>query len=173
MAGLFDDIETSVEDIEVGLPRIKPGAYEFQITDITFKEFADDHATMAGQAAVIIEYTVIDGDESSELGKTYDSFCRIPSQSAQGDKAPMFASILKQNLMQIGIPESQLKRWDPENPDDLEAVIGGIGTGRIVKNKKNATYDNLYDFTLTEESGASDTKLVPSSTSLDADAWKQ
>ena len=174
--GMFDDIETPVENIETDAfgHRIKPGGYEFQISDIVFKEFGSDHASMPNQKAVIFELTVVDGDHEDEVGHTFSSFCRLPNESEQGaEKAAMFASILKQNMLQFGIPESRLGKWDPENPDDIDAILGLVGTGKIAINKKNKDYDNLYNFTLTEESGVSDTELSPTGAAFNADAWKQ
>lgn len=172
--GLFDDIETPVDEIESGLNghRIKPGAYDFQLTDITKLDFDEAHANMPNQSAIIFELTVVDGDED-EIGHTFTVFCRVPNEEEQGDKAKMFASILKQNMLQFGIPESRLSKWDPENPDDVDAIMGITGTGQIKVNKKNSDYDNLYNFKLTEESGASDTELSPTSGAFDASAWKK
>lgn len=150
--GLFDNISTAVEDIQTGV-RIKPGPYEFQMSDVTYLEFGDDHEKMPNQSAVVFKLTVIDGEES-EIGKDYSAFCRIPNEEEQGDKAAMFASILKQNMLQFGIPESKLGSWNPEDQDDLDALIGITGTGTIKVNKKNSDFDNLYNFKLTEESGA-------------------
>lgn len=149
--GLFDKIATAVEDIQTGV-RIKPGPYEFQLTDATYLEFDEAHEKMPNQAAVVFELTVIDG-EATEIGKKYSAFCRIPDEELQGEKAAMFASILKQNMEQFGIPESKMETWNPEDQDDLDAVIGITGTGTIKINKKNSDFDNLYGFKITEDSG--------------------
>ena len=170
--GLFNDIETPIEDIEVGMQQIKAGGYEFQLTEIDFKEFDSNHASMPNQAAVIFKLTILDGDHESEIGKDYDVFCRVPNEAEQGEKAAMFASMLKQNMLQFGVPESRLGKWDPENPDDVDAIIGVVGKGNLVVNKKNSAYLNLYNFKLTEESGASDTELTPTDNKLDMDKWK-
>lgn len=150
--GLFGGISTAVEDIQTGV-RIKPGPYEFQLTEVSYLEFDESNEKMPNQQAVIFKLTVIDG-EPSEIGKEYSAFCRIPNEEEQGDKAEMFGSILKQNMLQFGIPESKLGTWDPENPDDVDAIVGITGTGTIKVNKKNSDFDNLYNFKITEESGA-------------------
>lgn len=174
--GLFGDIETDVEDIEVGLTkhRVKPGGYEFQITDVTFLEFDENHAKFPNQAAVIFELTVTDGDHDDEIGNTYSAFCFKPNAAEQGEeKAKMYASILKQNMLQFGIPESRLAKWDPENPNDVDAIMGLVGTGQIKQNKKNPDFDNLWNFELTEESGPSDTEVTPSKGTFDVTKWKK
>jgi len=171
MSGLFGGITTAVEDIQTGV-RIKPGPYEFQMTDVTFLEFGDDHEKMPGQAAVVFELTVIDG-EPTEIGKKYSAFCRIPDAEKQGDKADMFASILKQNMLQFGIPESKLGDWNPEDQDDLDAVIGITGTGTIKVNKKNADFDNLYGFKITEESGVGEFDSDSATGQFDPNQWSQ
>jgi len=165
--GLFDKISTPVDEIQVG-SRVKPGAYEFQQSDVTYLEFDENHEKMPNQAAIIFELTVTDGDNPSEIGKKYTAFCRIPNEEEQTkEQFEMFASILKQNMLQFGIPESKLESWDPEDPDDVDAIIGLIGRGRIAVNKKNKDFDNLYNYTLIEESGASD-----SSIETNVGAWK-
>lgn len=172
--GMFSKLATPVDEIQTGV-RIKPGPYEFQLSDVTHLEFDESHETMPNQEAVIFELTVVGGDLESEIGKKYTAFCRYPNEDEQGsDKAEMFGSILKQNMLQFGIPESKLEDWDPENPDDVDAILGLTGAGVIKVNKKNADYDNLYNFKLLEESGVSAMGGTDSNTgTFDADAWKK
>lgn len=166
--GAFSGLSKPVEEIETS-SRVKQGAYTFQITDVTHLEFGSDHATMADQEAVIFELTIIDGDNEDQFGKKFTSFNRYPNEEVQGaDKAEMFGSILKQAMLQFGIPESKLEDWDPENPDDVDAILGIVGTGQIKVNKKNKDYDNLYNFKIVEEeSGASDLSV-----DTNVGAWK-
>lgn len=173
MAGMFAKLSTPVEEIQTGV-RIKPGPYEFQISDVTYLEFDESHDTMPNQAAVIFELTVIGGDIESEIGKKFTAFCRYPNEEEQGvEKAAMYGSMLKQNCLQFGIPESKLEDWDPENPDDVDAILGLTGAGVIKVNKKNKDHDNLYNFELTEESGASELGGTDANTgTFSADAWK-
>lgn len=170
--GLFDGIQTAVEDIQTGV-RIKPGPYEFQLTDATYLEFDEAHEKMPNQAAVVFELTVIGGDEESEIGKKYSAFCRIPNEEEQGEKSAMFASILKQNMLQFGIPESKLATWNPEDQDDLDAVIGITGVGTIKVNKKNSDFDNLYGFKITEESSAGAFDSDSATGQFDPNQWSQ
>lgn len=169
--GAFSGLSTPVAEIQTGV-RVKPGAYDFQQTDVTFLEFDSDHDSMPNQSAIIFELTVIDGDLESEIGKKYTAFCRLPNEEEQGkEKAEMFGSILKQNMLQFGIPESKLEDWDPENPDDIDAIIGLTGHGVIRINKKNKDFDNLYKYELTEESGASTLETGTATGSFDAGKW--
>jgi hypothetical protein len=157
--GLFSGLSKPVEEISTS-NRVKPGSYEFQITDITHLEFDANHQSMPNQEAVVFELTIIDGDNESELGKKFSQFLRYPNEEEQGEKAEMFGSILKGFMLAVGIPESKLETWDPENPDDVDALIGARGTGRIAVNKKNKEFDNLFNFKLIEESGIGDTNIT-------------
>jgi len=169
--GMFSGIATPVDEIQTG-QRIKPGAYEFQLTDVTFLEFDESHDSMPNQAAVIFELTVVGGDIESEIGKKYTAFCRLPNEAEQGkDKSEMFGSILKQNMLQFGIPESKLESWDAEDPDDVDAILGLTGVGVIKVNKKNKDYDNLYNFKLVEESGASEFDSNTATGTFDPSQW--
>jgi hypothetical protein len=171
--GAFDKLSTPVDQLQTGI-RVKPGSYEFQITDITYMEFDENHERMPNQEAVIFELTVTAADDGleSEIGKKYSAFCRYPNEEEQGkEKAEMFGSILKQNMLQFGIPESKLETWDAENQDDVDAILGLVGTGRIAINKKNKDFDNLYNFELTEESGVSSLATDNATGQFNANAW--
>lgn len=154
--GLFAGMSKPVEEIET-TNRVKAGGYTFQITDITHLEFGSEHQSMPNQEAVVFELTVVDGDNEDQFGKKFSQFLRYPNEEEQGELADMFASILKKFMLDIGIPESKLGDWDPENPDDIDALLGISITGQIKVNKKNKDYDNLYNVKVVdEESGASD-----------------
>lgn len=175
--GLFDDIETNVEDIQVD-GKLPDDTYDFQITDVTVKEFADDHKTMGGQTAIFVELTVVgdseNGADSKYVGETYTQFLRKPNQALQGDGKTgwrMYAQILKQNLLSFGVPESMLGTWDPEA--DSADIIGLEGRGTLKTSKKNSDYQNLFNFTLTETSGVSTISAEPKAVSqeIDLDNW--
>lgn len=164
--GLFDGMDTAVEDIQVGY-NVPAGTYEFEITGVEKKDFADDHEKMPGQSAIIVELTVV--DESPQAGMTYDVFLRLPNQEHQNAKQlKTFGSILKGNLIWFGVPESQLNTWDPETEADNILGLRGIGTLKV--SKTNSDYTNLTNFKLTEESGVSDT-VVTTNSSASLGEW--
>lgn len=160
--GLFDKLGTPVEDIPTSY-EIKDGGYQFQIEDMTVKVFDDDHATMPGQTAIMVKLMIIDGDNETEIGKTFTDFLRIPDPDLQGKTAAFYASNLKAHLLQFGVPEGVLEDFDPEDEDHKALIVGAVGTGSLKTNNKG--FQNLSSFERDDDTS----ELVTTSASADGD----
>lgn len=157
--GYFDDLETPVEDIAVGFG-LPNGEFEVTITEVTLVEKKDDK----GQA-VVIKFTVDPGNDNA--GKSHQQWVSVPSRAVHGDKLMTFASMMKQWLMNIGVPEGMVGEFDATNVDHTDAIVGNTGILKLRPQKNNPNYQNA-SFFLDEdnaggmpESGASDVS-VPS-----------
>ena len=154
---MWDNIDENIEDISTDFNPL-PGTYEFQLEDIVVKDDFGSESKMHGQTAFIFKFQIIDG-QTSEIGKSFDDFLRLPDKNLQGDKAVKFASILKSHLLWYGVPESQIAHFNLLNEADRDSLIGLTGRGTL---KKNGDFLNLSSFSVAEESGVSELGGLPS-----------
>lgn len=136
--GYFDDLETPVEDIAVGFG-LPNGEYEVTITEVSVVNKKNDK----GQA-VVIKFTVDPGQANA--GKSHQQWVSVPSRAVHGEKLMTFASIMKQWLMNIGVPESMVGEFDASNHDHTDAIIGNMGVLKLRPQKNDPNYQNAQFF---------------------------
>lgn len=157
--GFFDNIATPVEDIPAGygLPN---NTYEVVLSDISEREqsYDDGHT----ENKLLIEFTVTEGELE---GMKHTVWLTQPDEdNPKTDKNGKLlwktqASIGKNWLLNIGVPENELGNFTAEEGKD--ALVGNTGTLKLTAQKSNPEYQNA-SFKLDEEqleSGVSDRTL--------------
>lgn len=147
--GYFDMLETPVEDIAVGFG-IPNGEYEVTLTEISEIEKKENKGK-----AVVIKFTVDPGQPNA--GKSHQQWVSVPDPSITQDREKLMnlASMMKQWLMNIGVPEGMVGEFDASNPEHADGVIGNTGTLKLRPQKNNPNYQNaaFYLDEVNKESG--------------------
>ncbi len=159
--GFWDDYATPVEDIATGFG-LPLGTYPVVLSDI--KNFTKKD----GKKAIVISFTVDTlNDPDGRSGKE-DIWLNQP---VEGDpNKDTNARIGKQTMLAIGIPESELKAFDPDK--DKDKVVGTTGVLSVVAGKGDFT--NKKFVKTAEESGVATDVVTPESKAeapLNLEGW--
>lgn len=161
--GFWDDYATPVEKISTGFG-LALGTYPVVISDI--KNFTKKD----GNEAIVISFTVDTLNDTEGRSGKEDIWLNKP---VQGDKnADTNARIGKQTLLDIGVPESELKTFDADA--DKDKIVGTTGV-LTVSASKTAGFTNKKFVKTAEESGVADSSVsVPEAKAeapLNLDGW--
>jgi hypothetical protein len=144
--GFFDEYDTPVDKIPTGFG-LPVGVYPVILTEVKNHVKEKD-----GTKSVILTFTVDTvNDEEGRAGKE-DIWLTKPVKGAEN--AAIHASIAKQWMLAIGVPESVMAEDGFDLVEQKDAVIGIEGVLKVKAGKDGYT---KKDFTLNaEESGVSD-----------------
>lgn len=159
--GFWDDYATPVENIQTGFG-LAIGTYPVVLSDI--KNFTKKD----GNKAIVISFTVDTVNDPDGRSGKEDIWLNQPKQ---GDpNADTNARIGKQTLLSIGVPESELKNFDPDK--DKDKVVGTTGVLNVTAGKGDFT--NKKFVKTAEASGAAENVSVPETKAeapLNLDNW--
>lgn len=159
--GFFDDYATPVESIQTGFG-LAIGTYPVVISDL--KNFTKKD----GSEAIVISFTVDTVNDTEGRSGKDDIWLNKPKQ---GDaNADTNARIGKQTLLAIGVPESELGKFNADT--DKDKIIGTTGVLDISAGKNG--YTNKRFTKTAEASGVAEGVTVPETkaeTELDLSKW--
>lgn len=159
--GFFDEYATPVENIQTGFG-LPLGTYPVVLSDI--KNFTKKN----GDKAIVVSFTVDTlNDPEGRSGKE-DIWLNQPKEGDPNKDTN--ARIGKQTLLAIGVPESELKTFDPDA--DKDKVVGTTGALTVTAGKGDFT--NKKFVKTAEASGVAENVTVPETKAeapLNLDGW--
>lgn len=133
--GLFDDFDIDMDDVEAatGFAKIPDDYYEWEISEALRQNGSKNKPD---DTFFIIKYNL------DEAGTYWEWFTLAVDGDSQHTNAKRSLGYLKERLLALGVPASELNSIEPE---DLEGITG---TFQLVttKGKDNKEYQNIRNF---------------------------
>ena len=133
--GLFDDFDIDMDDVEAatGFAKIPDDYYEWEISEALRQNGSKNKPD---DTFFIIKYNL------DEAGTYWEWFTLAVNGDSQHSNAKRSLRYLKERLLSLGVPASELNSIEPE---DLEGITG---TFQLVttKGKDNKEYQNIQNF---------------------------
>lgn len=134
--GLFDDFDIDMDEVKAaGSFDFEDGHYSFEVSEALVQQGTKNDPD---DTKFIIKYDLNDG----EAGTYWEWFTIAVDGDSEAAKAKQSLSFLKNRLLDLGIPASELNTIDPE---DLEGITGTLELKTTSGKGKNAanTYQNV------------------------------
>ena len=134
--GLFDDFDIDMDEVKAaGGFDFEDGHYDFEISEVLRQQGTKNDPD---DTKIIIKYDLNDG----EAGTYWEWFTIAVDGDSEAAKAKQSLSFLKNRLLDLGIPASELNTIEPE---DLEGIVGTLELKTTSGKGKNAanTYQNV------------------------------
>ena len=160
--GIFDDFDIDMDDVKAasGYNSIDDGFYEWEISEALRQNGSKNkpHNTF-----FIIKYNL------DEAGTYWEWFTLAVDGDPQHSDAKKSLSYLKERLLALGIPASELNSFEPE---DLEGITGSFKL-QTKKGKNDKAYQNIQNFKVNLDEADAEPEETEEPEETDADIKKR
>lgn len=131
---------------------VDDGTYEATLTKSSVEK------SNKGGKGLTFEYTIHDSEKDAMNGRKISEWKTIPNTNPDGsfedpDTAPTFMSFIKQRLLSLGVPESEMNTVQPEELIGLEVIVT-VATKTSKKDSQD--YQNVTKLRLANSDETSD-----------------